>query len=149
MRQVLRLTTLLLCLLCGARAYALDIPAKPAGGVEAFLPDYGVTVAVVAYFYGGLGEGLAILEKKPDGTWYLCAKCFPSPVSSLAVSIAFKGGAVQYIESERPTINARFAERYPPIGTPAPLPTPTNPREQLNAILPQSFTLGPNGLQPK
>lgn len=147
-----RVLILLLCLFSGGRAYALDI-AKPPGGVEAFLPDYGVRVAVVVIRLGALGEAIAILEKKANSElWYLCGNCAPIPRDNLASEIAFKGGVLQLIESDRPAINAIFKLRYPPIivpTQPTPLPPNATPAEQINNALLQGYKIDAGGFSPK
>lgn len=103
-------------LLFSTAANALEV-SKPAGGVEVFLPNYGVTISVVAISMSSVGAGLAVLEKKPNGAWDLCGTCLPAP-QNIAAEIAFHGGIPQWIESQRGPINDVLARRYPPLEAP-------------------------------
>src|SRR3990167_4978508 len=88
--------------LIAAPAAAIEV-AKPDGGAVGYIPDYGVTAAVVAVNINAIGEGLAVLERQANGLWYFCGTCMPSP-QNLANEVAFSGGVVPYIEKQRPAL---------------------------------------------
>lgn len=119
-------------------ASAVEV-TKPAGGVVGYVPDYDVTVAIVAIAVTPIGEGLALLERKSNGMWEFCGQCMPSP-QHLADEVAFQGGVVQYINSQLPTMNDLLARRFPPIPGGVPVPT-AGIRADLNAALANSFKL--------
>jgi len=137
-------------LLFSTAANAVEV-SRPTGGVEVFLPNYGVTIAVVAISISSVGSGLAVLEKKPNGAWELCGVCLPAP-QNIAAEVAFHGGIPQWIEAQREYVNNVLARRYPPIDVPG---EPTQPPpgasviDLVNYALSTQYKLGGAKLEPK
>lgn len=125
-------------LLFSTAANAIEV-TKPDGGVVGYVPHYDVTIAVVAIRVSTIGEGLAVIERKPNGQWELCGQCMPSP-QNLAAEVAFHGSPTAYINNERDGINRLLAMRYPAITPTGPSPT-AGVQEQLNAVLASGFKL--------
>jgi hypothetical protein len=125
-------------LLIGNAAYAAEV-TKPPGGVVGYVPDYDVTVAVVAIAVHPIGEGLALIERKPNGMWELCGSCMPSP-QHLADEVKFHGGVTQYINSQIPTMNDLLRRRFPPLVAGQPEPT-ADMQAQINSVLASGFKL--------
>lgn len=132
-------------LLMGKSVLAADY-SQPSGAPQVFIPEHGVTVSVWA-IDGVLGDGLAIFEKRVDGTWYLCGQCFPIQELNLQNEVNFKGGVVPWIDSQRESINNVLALRYPKIISNSPQPGGSL-LNQINFALFNSFKLENSGGQP-
>ena len=66
-----------------------------------------------------MGHGVGIFELR-SGTWFLCGNCLIDveyPTMDSAVTAA--GGALPYVASKVPTINAKLLALYPATGTPS------------------------------
>lgn len=97
---------------------AANAYTKPQGAPEVFIPGRNVTVAVWAD-QTPVGHGIGIFELRA-GAWYLCGNCLIDveyPTMDSAVNAA--GGAVPYVASKVPAINAKLAAMFPPTGAPS------------------------------
>jgi hypothetical protein len=130
MGRVLALALLLFS--TAANAYT-----KPQGAPEVVIPSRGVTVAIWAD-QTAVGHGIGIFELRANG-WYLCGQCLIDveyPTMDSAVTAA--GGALPYVASKIPAVNAKLAALYPSSNAP-----PTGSAiERVNQALSGSFALG-------
>ena len=97
---------------------AANAYTKPAGVPEIVIPSRGVTVAIWAD-QTAVGHGIGIFELRA-GTWYLCGTCLIDveyPTMDNAVNAA--GGALPYVASKVPAINAKLAALYPASSAPS------------------------------
>jgi hypothetical protein len=116
---------------------AANAYTKPAGAPEIVVPSKGVTVAVWAE-QTAVGHGIGIFELRA-GTWYLCGNCLIDveyPTMDSAVTAA--GGALPYVASKVPAINAKLAALYPATGA----PSTGSAIDRVNQALSGSFALG-------
>lgn len=115
---------------------AANAYTKPVGAPEILVPGRNVTVAIWAD-QTAIGHGIGIFELRA-GTWYLCGTCLIDveyPTMDNAVNAA--GGAVPYVASKVPAINAKLAALYPATNAP-----PTGSAiERVNQALSGSFAL--------
>lgn len=106
-----RLLLVLLLLSSPALAYT-----KPAGVPTYYVEDYGVTIGVWAEMLA-IGQGVAVFELQPNGTWTTCHNCAATAnPSSIDADVATAGGVDPYVVATVPKVNAVLARRYPPIG---------------------------------
>lgn len=116
---------------------AANAYTKPQGAPEIVVPGRNVTVAIWAD-QTAVGHGIGIFELRA-GVWYLCGTCIVDveyPTLDNAVNAA--GGALPYVASKVPAINAKLAALYPPTNAP-----PTGSAiERVNQALSGSFALG-------
>lgn len=116
---------------------AANAYTKPQGAPEIVVPGRNVTIAIWAD-QTAVGHGIGIFELRA-GTWYLCGTCIVDveyPTLDNAVNAA--GGALPYVASKVPAINAKLAALYPASNAP-----PTGSTiERVNQALSGSFALG-------
>jgi hypothetical protein len=116
---------------------AANAYTKPAGTPEIVVPGRNVTIAIWAD-QTAVGHGIGIFELRA-GAWYLCGTCIVDveyPTLDNAVNAA--GGALPYVASKVPAINAKLAALYPASNAP-----PTGSTiERVNQALSGSFALG-------
>jgi hypothetical protein len=96
---------------------AANAYTKPQGAPEIVVPGRNVTVAIWAD-QTAVGHGIGIFELRA-GTWYLCGTCLIDveyPTLDNAVNGA--GGALPYVASKVPAINAKLAALYPASNAP-------------------------------
>jgi len=97
---------------------AANAYTKPQGAPEVVIPSRGVTVAIWAEMTG-VGHGIGVFERVGTGAWTLCGQCFLAEYPTMDGPVAAAGGALPYVASKVPELNAILASRYPATGAPS------------------------------
>ena len=115
---------------------AANAYTKPQGAPEIAVPNHGVVVAIFAA-QTPVGHGIGVFEQRGND-WYLCGQCVIAEYPTMDGPVAAAGGALPYVASKVPELNAILAARYPATGA----PSTGSAIDRVNQALSGSFALG-------